>query len=150
MVVDFAFKRAPKIRTVGVSWSGPWSDARIRKEFEGVAKWAAAHRLKTGTWVFQGDGERKFFVGIEVKGRAKADGRLRSRSFRATRVAQVEFDPEQVSPRVVYHGLNDWLRWRKKDKEVRSVGAYREIYSGNPWKDRKAWSKTTIQVVVRP
>jgi hypothetical protein len=50
---------------------------------------------------------------------------------------------------VVYHGVTDWLRWRRKEKEIKGVGAYREVYQGNPWSDRKAWSHTEIQVVVR-
>jgi hypothetical protein len=150
MVVDFAFKRATGFRTIGVTWSGPWNEKRIQKEFEAVAKWTATKKLKTGRWVFNEPADRRWFVGIEVKGTVRGDGRFRARGFPSARVAQVEFDPEVVSARVVYHGLNDWLRWRKKDKEIKSVGMYREIYSGNPWRDPKAWSHTTIQIVVRP
>ncbi len=57
--------------------------------------------------------------------------------------------PERRFPRVVYHGLSDWLRWQRKEKEVRSVLSYREVYEGNPWKDQKAWSRTEVQFVVR-
>jgi hypothetical protein len=61
----------------------------------------------------------------------------------------VRFDPTVVSPRVVYHGLSDWLRWQRKEKKIRSVVSYREIYEGNPWKDKRAWSRTEVQFVVR-
>jgi hypothetical protein len=60
------------------------------------------------------------------------------------------FDPEVVSPRVVYHGMTDWLRWRRKEREVRSIGQYREVYPGDPWRDKNAYARTEIQVVVRP
>ena len=59
------------------------------------------------------------------------------------------FDPEVVEPRVVYHGLSDFLRWRKKSGEIRSVGDYREVYQGDPWKDRRAYAHTEVQYVVR-
>ena len=149
MTVDFAFKKASGFTAATVSWKSAWSDARIRKEFESLAKWAQKGGLKTGRWMFRGDGESSFLVAIEVKGKFKGDGRVRAKTFPAERVASVTFDPNLVSPRVVYHGLTDWLRWRKKEGEVKRIGDYREVYNGNPWTDPKAWSKTDIQVVVR-
>jgi effector-binding domain-containing protein len=150
MTVDFEFKKVPKFQAITASWKGPWSDKRIQREFETLDKWAKAHKLRTGRWVFLEPGDRQWQVGLEVKGAVKGDGTVRVRSFPAGRVAQVVFDPDIVSPRVVYHGLTDWLRWRKKEKEIRSVGMYREVYNGNPWREKAAWSKTTVQVVVRP
>lgn len=149
MTVDFSLQRAPSMRVVTVSWTGPWSEARIQREFEQLAKWAAARRLRTGRWVFMEPGERRWTAAIEVRGRAKGEGRVRARTLPASRVAAVTFDPEAVSARVVYHGLNDWLRWRRKDKEIRTVGASREVYPGNPWKDAKAWARTQVQFLVR-
>jgi hypothetical protein len=49
----------------------------------------------------------------------------------------------------VYHGLNDWLRWRKKDGEVKSVRTSREVYSADPWTNKTAWKTTTVEYVVR-
>ena len=40
-------------------------------------------------------------------------------------------------------------RWRRKDKEIRRVLSSREVYSGNPWTDPKAWAKTEVQFLVR-
>ncbi len=77
-------------------------------------------------------------------------GAVHLRTLPATRVASVVFDPEVVSPAVVYHGLTDWLRWRKKDKKIQRVVSYREVYRGNPWKDKSAYSRTDVQFVVRP
>lgn len=149
MVVDFELRKWPAFGAVTVSWTGPWNEARIRREFEGLARWADKMGVTTGTWVFQESGARKFTAAITVKGKVHGTGRVKVRQFPAASVASVTFNPDQVSPRVVYHGLTDWLRWRKKDHTIKSVGTYREVYTANPWTNPKAWAKTTIQVVVR-
>lgn len=150
MTVDFVFKKAPKFRAITAAWKGPWNEKRIQKEFEALDAWAKKNKVRTGRWVFMEPGDRQWLVGLEVPAATKGDGSVRVRSFPASRVAQVQFDPDVVSARVVYHGVTDWLRWRKKEKEIRSVGMYREVYPGNPWRDKKAWTQLTIQVVVRP
>jgi effector-binding domain-containing protein len=149
MTVDFALKRAPKLRIANVRWKGPWNDRVIQQHFETVEKWARSRGLKTGRWVFREPDARTWDAGIEVRGRAKSDWRVKLRTLPAASVASVEFDPDVVSPRVIYHGVTDWLRSQRKEKVIRSAGAYREIYNGNPWRDKRAWSKTEIQVVVR-
>jgi DNA gyrase inhibitor GyrI len=150
MTVDFKFKRAPACRVATIAWKGPWSDARVRSKFYRVARWARTHGLRTGKWIFLEPAERSFVVGIEVAGKAKSEGGVRVRTYPSARVASIVFDPEAVSPRVVYHGVTDWLRWRKKEREIRSVGQYREVYTGDPWRDPKAFARTEVQVVVRP
>jgi DNA gyrase inhibitor GyrI len=149
MVVDFKIRRAPAYRVASLSWKGPWNEARIRAQFDRVSKWALAHGLRTGKWVFREPGTRAWEVAIEVRGAAHSDGPIRVRTLPASSVASVVFDPNVVSPAVVYHGVNDWLRWRKRDKTIRSVGGYREVYDGDPWRNPKAWARTEIQVVVR-
>ncbi len=151
MTVDFALKRAPACRVASVRFTGPYKETRIRSEWEGIARWAKAQGLRTGKWFFseEGEGPRyKFEVAIEVKGKAKSAGNVRLRTFPATAIASVTFDPDEVSARVIYHGLNDWLRWQKKDKTIKRARTWREVYTGNPWKDSKAWSRTEIQVAV--
>lgn len=149
MVVDFELKKVKAATVLSVRWKGSWSDARIRREFEGIAKWAKAHRLRTGQWFFREPGERRWEVAIEVFGKSRGEGRIHRRRWEASWVAQVRFDPDQVSPRVVYHGLSDWLRWRRKDKTIKRAGVYREVYPGNPWSSPAAWRGTAVQVVVR-
>ncbi len=149
MTVDFVLKKMPRLRVASIKWKSPYSDARIQKRFEEVEKWARAHGLTTGRWVFREPAEHVFDTGIEVRGKARSQGRVKVQTLPAATVASVVFDPNVVAPRVVYHGLADWLRWQRKSKEIRSVGAYREIYSGNPWRDKNAWSRTEIQYVVR-
>jgi effector-binding domain-containing protein len=149
MVVDFGFKRAPASKVATVSWKGPWKDARIRSEFEKLEKWAKAKGFKTGTWIFSGSGEGSFRVAIEVKGKGRGSDNVHITTFPAARVATIVFNPDELSPRVAYHGMTDWLRWRRKEKEIKGTGAYREVYTGNPWKDKKASAHTEIQVIVR-
>ena len=149
MVVDFKFKKAPTYRLATFAWTGPWKDARIRSEFEKLAAWAARRGLRTGRWVFLEPSQRRFVVGIEVKGTKRGEGPIHLRTLPAARVASVVFDPAVVSPRVVYHGLSDWLRWRRKDGEIKGVGSYREVYDGNPWTNARAWARTDVQMVVR-
>ena len=150
MVVDFAFKRTPEYRVASIGWTGPWKDATIRRNFEKVEKWAKAGGYGPSLWIFREPGERRWETGVVVNARARSEGSIRVHTLAATRVASVVFDPEVVSPAVVYHGLTDWLRWRKKEKKIRRVVSYREVYRGNPWKESSAYARTDVQFVVRP
>jgi DNA gyrase inhibitor GyrI len=149
MTVDFEFAKAPAYHVAALRHKGRWTENVCRPEFAKLVKWAKANHLKTGKWIFRESAEGSFEACLEIRGHAKASGGIRLRTFPATAVARVEFDPDVVSPRVVYHGLNDWLRWRKKEKEIRSVVSSREVYSGDPWADKKAWKNTTVEFVVR-
>ena len=151
MAVDFAIKRTPKYRVVSVRWVGPYQEGRIRREWENLAKWAKARGLRTGRWFFSEDSAGKqyrFDLAIEVRGPVKGDGKVRVRTFPASPMATVTFNPDVVEARVIYHGLSDWLRWRKKDKTIKRARSWREVYTGNPWTDAKAWARTEIQVLV--
>ncbi len=151
MVVDFAIKRAPKYRVASVRFVGTYQENRIRSEWEGIAKWAKAQGLRTGRWFFSEDGsgpKYRFEVAIEVRGNAKSAGKIHLRTYPASPIASVTFNPDVVSPRVVYHGLNDWLRWQKKDKTIKRARTWREAYTANPWTDKRAWSQAEIQVTV--
>jgi DNA gyrase inhibitor GyrI len=149
MTVDFSFRRVPAYRVASMTWKGPWSEAKIRKNFNRVAAWAKANRLRTGRWIFREPGERTWEVAVEIHGRARPGAGVRLKTYPAATVASVTFDPDVVSPRVVYHGITDWLRWRKREKEIRSVGSYREVYDADPWRSPAAWARTNVQVVVR-
>jgi DNA gyrase inhibitor GyrI len=150
MAVDFAFKKTPAYRVASISWSGPWSDAKIRKNFETVAQWAKSRGYGPGLWIFREPGTRKWETGVLVNARARSEGAVRIRTLPATRVASVVFDPDVVSPAIVYHGLSDWLRYRKKDRKIRRVVSTREVYQGNPWKDKSAYARTDVQFLVKP
>lgn len=149
MTVDFAIKRTPAYRVASLRWKGAWSDAKIHGQFLKVAAWARARGLKTGVWIFREPAERTWEVSVEVRGRARSEGAVKVRTHPAGWAASVVFDPEVISPAVVYHGLTDWLRWRRKDGTIRSVGSYREVYRGDPWRDRRAFAHTDTQMIVR-
>jgi len=149
MTVDFELTRAPSYRVASIVRVGPWKENNLRSEFEELEHWAKRQGVRTGTYVFLERGSRRWEACLEIKGRAKAEGRIRLKTLPATYVARVVFNPDQVASRVVYHGLSDWTRWRKKYGEIRSVIGPREVYSGNPWKDQRAWAHCEVQFVVR-
>jgi len=149
MVVDFRLTKAPRYRVASLAWKGPWNERKIRAQFGRIATWARRSGVRTGKWIFREPGDRAWEVGIEIRGTARARAPFRMRTYPASAVVSVVFDPDVVSPSVVYHGVNDWLRWRRRDKTIRSVGSYREVYDGDPWRDAACWSRTEIQVVVR-
>jgi len=149
MPIDFAWGKAPKMRVASITWTGPWSEKKIQAQFERVQRWAKEHRVGTGRWIFREPDERKWEACIDLRGPVRGSPPVRLKTLRAAPVARVVFDPDQLSPRVVYHGLSDWLRWRRKEKEIRAVVDYREVYAGNPWRDAKAWARTEVQFVVR-
>jgi DNA gyrase inhibitor GyrI len=149
MTVDFVLGKAPEYRVATLPAKGKWSENICRPEFAKLEAWAKANGLKTGKWIVRESADGKFEACLEVRGSAKATGGIRLRTFPASAVARVTFDPDAVSPRVVYHGLNDWLRWRKKDGEVKSVRTSREVYSADPWTNKTAWKTTTVEYVVR-
>jgi len=149
VVVDFRIKQAPAYRVASISWKGPWNERRIRAQFDRLTKWAQSKGLRTGCWIFREPGTRAWEVSIEVRGAARSEPPIRVRTLPARSVASVVFDPNVISPSVIYHGVNDWLRWRKRDKTIRSVGDYRELYGQDPWRNPKSWARTEIQVVVR-
>jgi DNA gyrase inhibitor GyrI len=150
MYVDFVMRRAPKYRVAGIVYKGPWKENHLRAEFKDLTNWAKKNKVRTGKWIFRElPGKNRWEACLELKGKAKRSGRIRIRTLPATSVASVTFDPEAVSPRVVYHGLSDFLRWRKKDHTIKGVGTSREVYEGDPWTNPKAWSRATVEYTVR-
>jgi hypothetical protein len=149
MVVDFEIGKASGFRAATVAWKAPWNEKRIRKEFDAIDRWLKSRKAKTGRWYFIEKGSDRFRVAIEVRSKVDGTARIRIRKFAPTAVVRVAFDPDELSPRIVYHGLNDFLRWRRKDKTIRSVGDYREVYDGNPWTDPKVWAGMRVEALVR-
>ncbi len=150
MTIDFGYAKSPALRLATIAWTGPWSDKKVQTQFERVEKWVQRQGLKPGRYVFREPNERRFEVGVEVRGPVRSSAGIRVRTLPAARVAHVVFDPEAIAPRVIYHGLYDWLRWQRREKAIRAAGDYREVYTANPWRDARAWARTEIQVVVRP
>ena len=96
------------------------------------------------------DKKRRWEAAIEVKGpKDEAEGGIRFRDFPDQLVASVTFDPEKVSPRIVYYGLEGWLDQKRKDREYKSAGPPREVYTGDPWRSARAWANVEVQVPVK-
>lgn len=148
MTVDFELKRSPKYQVACIRWKGPWNEHQIRAKFDLLVSWAKKNHLWAGHWIFREPGTRIWEVCVEIKGHAPVERGIRLRTFPATTVARVRFDPEQVAPRLVYHGLSDWVKWRRRDGEIKAVRSTREIYPGDPWRTPSAWKATEVQFVV--
>lgn len=152
MTVDFELERAPGYQIAFLPPSKEYSEKGVRNQFERIARWARDRHYRTGKWLFlylNKPSDDRFQVAIEVKGRVRGDREVRIRRVAASRVGTVTFDPNAIAPRVVFFGITDWLRWERSQKKIRALGSYREVYNGNPWRDPKAWSQTTLQVLVR-
>ena len=147
--VDFAFGRAPRYRVASIVGKVPWTDAGLRASFRRLNKWAAVHRIRTGKWIVVSRSAKYWEACVEIKRPARGTGTIHVKVLPATTVATITFDPERVSPRVIYHGILDWLRWRRKAKQIKSVGLTREVYAADPWTNQDAWTRTTVEYVVR-
>jgi len=158
MTVDFKFKRAPGYNVAAIQYVGPYGEQHLRKEFRSLVAWAKRHGIRSGKWIFREldgpysrrpDNRRRWEADLEIKGPAKGEGRIRIKRIRPETVASVTFNPDEVSARLVYHGLSDWLRWRKKDGQVKRIGPSREVYDGDPWTNARAWAHADVQFLVR-
>lgn len=159
MVVDFGIRKAPEYRLATRTIRGPWpGDKSLRSEYGKLLEWAKKRGIKTGKWFFREFDEdsrqtskRRWEVGVEIrtKGTVRGAEGVLITTLPSSTVALVTFDPDSVSPRVVYHGLTDWLRMREKEGEYKISGPYREVYLADPWSNRRAWAHTQIQVPVR-
>jgi len=159
MTVDFVMRKAPEYRVATRTLTGAWpGDKSLRAEFEKAQAWAREKGLRTGKWFFRefGDDETpeakwRWEMGVEIRGTkpVRAGKGIVMKTLPSSTVATVTFDPDKISPRVIYHALADWLRQREKDGEYKEAGPYREVYTGNPWSSKQAWAHTQVQVPVK-
>ncbi len=149
MAVDFELARAPEYRVAAIARTGPWKKDLLRSEFRELTAWAKQQGLRTGRWIFRHSADDRWEACLEFRGRAAPTGRIRVKTLPATYVARCVFDPDAIADRVIYHGLSDWTRWRKRQREIRAIGGSREVYPGDPWSDAKAWAHCEVQFVVR-
>ena len=157
MAVDFVVRNAPGYRVATRSLTGPWpGDRAIRREFESVNGWAQKAGLRPGHWFFREFGgmssrRRRWEMGVELRSGkpARVAKGLSIKKFPATKVVAVKFDPDEVSPTLVYFGVEGWMRWNQRGKKFRPNGPWREVYSGNPWKSKKAWASTEVQAPIK-
>jgi DNA gyrase inhibitor GyrI len=152
MVVDFRIKRAPGYTVACITSEGAYSDRAIRASFEKVEKWILSRKLRAGKWIFteraEDEDRIKWDACIELKGKARGSAGVSVRTLKPSDVVSVKFNPDQVSSSIIYHAINDWIRWRKKDGTIARTGHYREIYEGNPWTNKEAWQNMEVQLLI--
>jgi DNA gyrase inhibitor GyrI len=154
MAVDIRVKRAPGYRVASMMRVGPYRMDILRAEFNQLVNWARKRKIRTGKWILyfldEPGGRRpanklRSEACLEIKGKAKTEGRIKVKKLPAQRVACVTFDPDEVSPRLVYSGIYGWLRYAG----YKDVGPSRELYEGNPWTNARAGAKAEVQVPVK-
>jgi len=149
VMIDFVLKSTPSYRVASIVRKGPYVEDNLRPEFRELTRWARKGGVPTAHWIFFERDHDRWEACLEIKGKAQAEGRIRLKTLPATDAASVVFNPDSLASRVVYHGLSEWTKWRKKFGEIKSVTGIREVYSGDPWTDKKAWARCEVQFLVR-
>ena len=132
----------------------------LRPEFEYLSKWIDSSDMRPGKWfrierdkyeIGMLPSRRQWWACIELKDkpRTRPPSDIEARTLPAIYVASVTFDPSEFSSRLVYHGLECWLDWRTKFGEYEEAGPTREVYTGDPWTDKKAKKHIELQVPIR-
>jgi effector-binding domain-containing protein len=154
MKVEFKVKTAPSYKVAYILHIGPYTNQNMwRPEFNELVKWAKKRKLRTGKWIMgfldkwseKTEKRRRSVACIEIKGRAKAEGKIKIMKIPKQKVVSVIFDPDKVSADVVYYGLEAWLEYCPYKQAARS----KELYDGNPWTNPRAWANCEVQVPLK-
>jgi effector-binding domain-containing protein len=154
MKVEFKVKTAPSYKVAYILHIGPYTNQNMwRPEFNDLVKWAKKRKLRTGKWIMgfldkwneKTEKRRRSVACIEIKGRAKAEGKIKIMKIPKQKVVSVVFDPDRVSADVVYYGLEAWLEYCPYKQAARS----KELYDGNPWTNPRAWANCEVQVPLK-
>lgn len=154
MVVQARLKNAPSYSVASLMHVGPYRPDMLRAEFSRLMSWAKKRKLRTGKWFAyfhdEPGGRRpasKFRseACLEIRGRAKPEGKIRIKKLPKQRVASVVFNPNQISPDLIYGGLYGWVQY----SGLRNAGPPREIYTSDPWKNARAWANVEVQMPVK-
>ena len=159
-MVDIVTKSEPSHRVIVRAYTGPWTgDNMLRPEFAELESWAHKSAVRTAKWfrvyldkyeIGMPSSQRRWWACVEYKGKLRAPPpRIEAKVIPAELVASVTFDPNVVSDRLVFHGLECWLDWRTKFGEYEEAGPTREVFIGNPWTDAAAKKQIELQVPIR-
>ena len=154
MVVDIKVKQVSGCTVASLIHYGPHGADMFRNEFNQLVRWASKNKLWTGRWIMRwidDPGKKRTSrirsdACLEIKGKAKPEGKIRIKKFPKQTVLSVTFDPEKVSTRLVYSGIYGWIRYSAFEA---TDSPSREVYIGNPWKNPRAWANAEIQVPVK-
>jgi len=154
MVVDIKVKQVAGFTVASLIHYGPHGPNMFRNEFDRLTKWAKKNKLRTGKWIMRWLDEPgnkpaskiRSDACLEIKGKAKGEGKIQIKKFPKQTVLSVTFDPEEVSARLVYSGIYGWIRY----SDFRTTDSPpREVYADNPWRNRRAWANAEVQVPVK-
>ena len=154
MKVEFKVKTAPSYKVAYILHIGPYTNQNMwRPEFNELVKWAKKRKLRTGKWIMgfldkwneKTEKRRRSVACIEIKGRAKAEGKIKIMKIPKQKVVSVIFDPDKVSADIVYYGLEAWLEYCPYKQAARS----KELYDGNPWTNPRAWANCEVHVPLK-
>ncbi len=152
MAVDIKVKNTPSYRVASLERKGSEGTEPLRREFQVLEKWAKKSKVKTGRYFchFYESGRTpamyRFEACLEIRGKTpKPEGKIKIKELPKLTVASVKFNPEKVSPRLVYNGVYGWLK--ENDEGYTQGGPFsREVYLGNPWTNSWVWTRAEIQV----
>jgi effector-binding domain-containing protein len=152
--VDFKVKFAPSYK-VGyiIRYGGYAKRDTWRAEIAQLERWARKSKLRSGKrimyfidkWGEKPQNQRRSVAAVEIKGKAKPEGKIQIMKIPRQRVVSVTFDPDHVSADIVYYGIEGWL----ESSQYAQTGRSRELYDGNPWSDREAWANCEVQVPIK-
>jgi effector-binding domain-containing protein len=154
MIVDITVKRAPGYTVASMRRVGPYRRDMLRAEFNQLVRWAKKRKIRTGKWILyfldepggrRPENKLRSEACLEIKGKAKTESRIKVKKLPKQRVASVTFNPNKVSPSLVYSGIYGWLRFAG----YKDIGPSRELYRGNPWTNARAWANAEVQVPVK-
>lgn len=154
MKTEIKVKVAPSYRVAYMIHHGPYTGQNMwRSELKQLSRWAQRRRLRTGKWIMyfidkwseKSQKKRRSVAAIEIKGKAKPEGKIQTMTIPRQKVVSVMFDPNEVSAELVYLGLENWLECGTYKQAARS----RELYNGDPWTNPRAWANCEVQVPIK-
>lgn len=154
MKVEIKVKVAPIYSVAYIIHYGPYTDQNMwRSEFNKLTSWARKRKLRTGKWIMyfidrwgeRPPKRRRSVAAIQIKGKAKPEGKIWIMNIPRQKVASVTFDPDKVSEELVYHGLEGWL----ESGSYKQAASSRELYNGSPWTNPRAWANCEVQVPLK-
>ena len=100
MVVDIRVKQVASYTVASLIHYGPHSPNMFRTEFNQLVKWARKNKLRTGKWIMRWldepgkkpSSEIRSEACLEIKGKAKMEGKIMIKKFPKHTVLSVIFD----------------------------------------------------------
>jgi len=153
-MVDFKVKTAPGYNVAYlIHFGGYLGQSMWRSEFTQLERWAKNRKLRTGKrimyfidkWGERPNKKRRSVAALEIKGKAKLEGKILIMKLPRQKVVSISFDPNKVSSDLVYHGLESWL----ESCNYKQTGRSRELYNDNPWTNADAYANCEVQVPIK-